>query len=1409
MATYLQGVTDYIPQVQPWSPDYNFYNNVLGTKQAQYNAGWEKTNSLYNSILNAPLMRQQNIDVKDEFFKNIKNEIQKLASVDLSLPQNVSAASSLFKPFYENDNIVKDMSFTNKYHEEMEMAESYRKCMDDSCKDKYWAGGVRALQYKAQDFINASNDEALRMSNPHYVPYQNLMEKATAAAKEAGLSIKIDTKEGGYIVTTKNGPELQMPLMSFLNQRFGDDPSLQEFYNTKYYLLVKENPELANRLYTESLKSPEVSTEDLKKDVQSKMLTENFDNSAQVVTNARNNEESKFMNLVKKRGVVEKIITERGFLPDSDEANEFKELVNSEDAQDKVVKKLGTYADNAAKVKSSIKDNGLIGNEDQMISVIGHAMQLQDIYQASNILAYKDYERTMKADPFALNAQQHQNSMALARLNHELSLESKMVDFQISTLKESIKNGSANTLGNDFLFRDSNDLMDLFNYGEMQKGGSQQGASVAHNILNQFSTSAGDPYSEITQNQAATKAAIKNNKLKEIVEQSTGKDNRGLAREAIKAMYGGGTNTLLPNISLGKSDSDQLEKLNLLHGFNNKLPGDINSNDMDGLRRNFNAYRSTVQGQVLMLDNNMKQVSSKYNRKYLTTALRLASDETAKESEQAQLELQDLGTQIRNRFVKLKEVYGKDYLNNYDNYKRIANNEGMNFPKLSEDEFNLLKQLPTRTKNTKNSNSDFYNVFANKFSPEKIMELSGGTNRLYNFLNNSKGSWVSDPDSGKVVDKKSLNIIDENTYNAYKEAIKSGKATADMQSKVARYNRIQNADTFERHIGIGSNLASIQENNMSEQNAKERLVYNQQSEARKMAISNWNKSLEAAQDAIIKTAASGTNDQVKNVVAQSLIKKDGELYRLATDAELFNSISEKLGTEISGDTDTIGWLVPGKEFTKSINELINQNANPSEVSTKAKLHLLSVSEYATKEGAGMYLWGEKPDYELAAKEFINPIARYRFEEDQKKPINQRKYNTQKDAIVATLNEMPNSSWASSYLTDNKYNYLGIDSHLFNYKINKDLISKKAPTYIDPNSGRELDSKDTGSFTIKKSNKDFLTWLGKYEDALETKTVNGRWTVKGSKKYGGATPNSNTNNGLSFDLSKADVKNSYVNSIEDHKDAAAQAHMDFLKSMTNKKSPFGTYFQNAGMGSWSAPTPTLNNISPAHKDQNYQDAMYMINEALEKGNFGHGNNAYIVRQLFNDLSNDKFDKDKMPNFNIKVETMYDNFNNSRYTIEFTDDAWGKSKGYNKEEKSNGKTNITNKLPTRISWQTDHATDKIVSNSRPGSYDLLLGSLDSGDSWEDKSNQNKYGTIQFTRLDNDQIRTDFKVKLFNPQTGKFEFKTLNDAISDYHSTNWAAKHAELLDKLMEIKAKDDYNYFTYLRLFGETNTNVLNQ
>ena len=112
MATYISGVTDYIPQYQPFQPDYNFYSNVLQTKQTQYDTNWKALNKMYGQYYNADLTRDPNIAKKDNYLKQIEFNLQRVSQLDLSLEQNVDQATQIFKPFYEDKNLMKDMAWT-------------------------------------------------------------------------------------------------------------------------------------------------------------------------------------------------------------------------------------------------------------------------------------------------------------------------------------------------------------------------------------------------------------------------------------------------------------------------------------------------------------------------------------------------------------------------------------------------------------------------------------------------------------------------------------------------------------------------------------------------------------------------------------------------------------------------------------------------------------------------------------------------------------------------------------------------------------------------------------------------------------------------------------------------------------------------------------------------------------------------------------------------------------------------------------------------------------------------------------------------------------------------------------------------------------------------------------------------
>ena len=246
MSSFIPGLSDTIPQAQPFQPDFNYYSGVLGAKQNQYDQGLQKINSLYGSALNSPMTRMDNIDRRDKYFKTIEQDIQKAARMDLSIDQNVSVAKTLFDPVINDKNIVHDMAFTKGLQNAYGEAESYRNCVDPAkCGGKFSEDNIRALHYAAEDYQKADPKAALMYSAPKYVPDQDVFGNAIKAAKDFGFNVSFDHISNGYQVKDTNGQLLlgtkgDGVLQQFLYGIFGQDSKVQQMYQTKALLARRD-----------------------------------------------------------------------------------------------------------------------------------------------------------------------------------------------------------------------------------------------------------------------------------------------------------------------------------------------------------------------------------------------------------------------------------------------------------------------------------------------------------------------------------------------------------------------------------------------------------------------------------------------------------------------------------------------------------------------------------------------------------------------------------------------------------------------------------------------------------------------------------------------------------------------------------------------------------------------------------------------------------------------------------------------------------------------------------------------------------------------------------------------------------------------------------------------------------------
>jgi len=243
MATYIPQITDYIPKTQPFQPDLNFYQSVLSQKQAQYKAGHDKLSNIYGTLLNSEMLREPNKEKRDYFFNQIEQDIQRISTVDLSLDDNVNSAYRIFQPMIDDQNIMKDMSWTKKARGEQRKSEALRDCTDPKkCGDvKWWKEGDEYLNHMIADFAKSDDETAMKFENPRFVPSVDVPKMALDIATAMKIDIKWFEPKGDWMIYGENGKALEAPLRNYLVSAMMGNPQVAEMYNVKGYLNRKNN----------------------------------------------------------------------------------------------------------------------------------------------------------------------------------------------------------------------------------------------------------------------------------------------------------------------------------------------------------------------------------------------------------------------------------------------------------------------------------------------------------------------------------------------------------------------------------------------------------------------------------------------------------------------------------------------------------------------------------------------------------------------------------------------------------------------------------------------------------------------------------------------------------------------------------------------------------------------------------------------------------------------------------------------------------------------------------------------------------------------------------------------------------------------------------------------------------------
>ena len=429
MATYIQGLTDYIPEIQPFQPDLNFYGNVMQTRQGRFDAATKKINDLYGSLLYSPLTRDTNIKRREEFFKTIDNDIKRISGLDLSLKQNEDQALAVFKGFYDDKYMLSDMAKTKNAHAEIQRGENFKYCTDkDKCGGEYWEQGMQKLYYKLDEYKNVSDDEALNFQIGSYDPYYDWKKDAAKAAKDQGYEVVKSSTDGKWMIKDSNGRLVQKPLYDFFKSLYGDDPRVQSNYDTQAYV--------ARKNYAKANVQTFGSEDEAEKDYIMKNINQGLkdvNNNLKETTDSYNQVNSVYLKLDKK------VKAGTGLTPQ--EKQQYQAAAQQRTELDASRSSLQKRIDEIQKNIDANDINSLRRRSDLSVA---SSLENQDmIGLATSLAAMSEKREITGADPYSLAAYNNKLQMKLADHNVQLDVWKMQYEYGYKVKLEEIKKGKA------------------------------------------------------------------------------------------------------------------------------------------------------------------------------------------------------------------------------------------------------------------------------------------------------------------------------------------------------------------------------------------------------------------------------------------------------------------------------------------------------------------------------------------------------------------------------------------------------------------------------------------------------------------------------------------------------------------------------------------------------------------------------------------------------------------------------------------------------------------------------------------------------------------------------------------------------------------------------------------------------
>lgn len=215
MISYLS--TPYKSTVEPYRENVGLIAQVAQQKQSKYDNLLSTIFQKQNQLLDLDTLNEQVSAKKDSLLKQADEQLNKMASSDLTIPDNISKVENIFSPITSDSEILSDVYYTKKIRENQQFAQDVLKKDPSTGNQTNYNTSQQLVElYRKADPKQLSSAASYTTM---FTPYVDVKTKKMEFLQKIGVikdgytnTINIITKDGVKYVKTSEGlvPEAEV-----------------------------------------------------------------------------------------------------------------------------------------------------------------------------------------------------------------------------------------------------------------------------------------------------------------------------------------------------------------------------------------------------------------------------------------------------------------------------------------------------------------------------------------------------------------------------------------------------------------------------------------------------------------------------------------------------------------------------------------------------------------------------------------------------------------------------------------------------------------------------------------------------------------------------------------------------------------------------------------------------------------------------------------------------------------------------------------------------------------------------------------------------------------------------------------------------------------------------------------------